>query len=144
MSAIVELCLRCGSNKAYVTREVTIVCPVCMFTMSLSKGDINTRMGFAEYNDLVNARYGNAATVALRRAPATKLERAFRTKWDSEEYQGVLPNLLANKYNFPNGEMTPRDKALAAILMQWLGSPIGQHYLYECGFAAKETTDERG
>lgn len=144
MSKPVEMCLRCGSPKAYISGKSTVTCPACGFIIQCTKGSEPPRLSIADFNDLVEFRYGNAATAALGRAPATKQERIFRKVWDSGEYQGVLPNLLANKYNFPNGEMTLRDKAVAGILLQWLGSPIGQHYLNECGFAAKEITDERG
>ena len=45
------------------------------------------------------------------------------TKWDTLDY------LLAEIPNEPNGEVTARDILVAATVIQWLGSSIGQSWL---------------
>lgn len=132
--AYTGMCVWCGSTKAYFDKQRnTVCCPVCGGKAALSTSKVPT-MAAATLKALVEARYGNAATAALRRQPQTRLERIFRDTWDKDSYKDVLPVLLSNRYNFPNGEMTLRDAAVARQLVQWLGSPNGVHFLYECGF----------
>lgn len=42
---------------------------------------------------------------------------------------GVLDYLMAENTNHPNGEVTDRDRMVAATVIQWLGSPVGQSFL---------------
>jgi hypothetical protein len=66
------------------------------------------------------------------------LERAFAKEWDdfNKSYvsgnldgRGVLDYLLAEDPNNPQGEVTARDRVVAATVIQWLGSPCGQAFL---------------
>lgn len=43
--------------------------------------------------------------------------------------KGILDYLLAEKINKPNGEVTDRDRMVAATVIQWLGSPVGRNFL---------------
>lgn len=57
-------------------------------------------------------------------------ERIFAKQWDKEAVNGrALEYLLAEIPNEPNGEVTARDILVAATVIQWLGSPIGQSWL---------------
>ena len=62
------------------------------------------------------------------------LERSFAKAWDKANKvdgfgRGTLDYLLAVDSNRPAGEVTPRDRAVAATVIQWLGSPIGQGFV---------------
>ncbi|MBE3143813.1 MAG: hypothetical protein IMZ61_07815 [Planctomycetes bacterium] len=68
------------------------------------------------------------------------LEEAFALAWDqiNRSYvdnkldgRGTLDYLLAKNCNDPRGEVTPRDREVAATVIQWLGSPIGQSFIQE-------------
>ena len=45
--------------------------------------------------------------------------------------RGVLDYLMAKKANHPAGEVTERDREVAATVIQWLGSHVGQYFLHE-------------
>jgi hypothetical protein len=45
--------------------------------------------------------------------------------------RGTLDYLLAKNCNDPNGEVTDRDREVAATVIQWLGSPVGQDFVAE-------------
>ena len=131
------LCVWCGSEQAFLdTIEQRVHCPVCGKDVDLLHRDAVPAMPLLTMRALGDVRYGKDATAALKRRPTTKMERKICALWTSPEYEGVLPVLLANRYNFPNGEMTARDAAVVRQVMIWLGSPVGQHFLYECGFTA--------
>ena len=134
-----NICARCGSTKAFYSSPDGMVCPTCGFSAITDSANSVPVIPADAYDSLVEHRYGMSATAALRRKPQTKLERLFRRTWEKPEYaQAVLPVLLANRFNFPNGEMTERDLAVVGQFVQWLGSPFGQHYLYECGYTPAE------
>jgi hypothetical protein len=46
-------------------------------------------------------------------------------------------------FGHPSNSMTPKDylsdreKNIVVSTIQWLGSPVGQHFLYSCGFELK-------
>ena len=44
--------------------------------------------------------------------------------------RGTLDYLLATD-NRPCGDVTPRDAEVAATVIQWLGSPVGQRFVKE-------------
>lgn len=65
-------------------------------------------------------------------------EKIFAREWDfqnvntfndSLDGKQTLDYLLAEVPNFPNGEVTERDREVAATVVQWLGSPVGQNWL---------------
>lgn len=54
------------------------------------------------------------------------------TAWDSESFldgRGTLDYLLAKDNNSPAGEVSDRDRTVAATVVQWLGSPVGLAFL---------------
>jgi len=61
------------------------------------------------------------------------LEWKFAEMWEylniKNDGRGVLDYLLAEDINRPCGEKTDRDKMVAATVIQWLGSPVGQNFL---------------
>jgi hypothetical protein len=62
------------------------------------------------------------------------LEQRFAEAWDRRNKRanagwGVLDYLFAEKNVFPHGEVTERDRMVAATIIQWLGSPVGQEFL---------------
>jgi len=64
------------------------------------------------------------------------IEKIFAEVWDKQNNsirkgRGTLDYLLADKGNDPNGEVTKRDREVAATVIQWLGSPVGQWFLSE-------------
>ena len=71
----------------------------------------------------------------LKREP---LEQKFAKLWEKDNHRkignGILDYLLAQDPNYPRGEVTPRDREVAATVIQWLGSPVGISFLEEIGF----------
>jgi hypothetical protein len=43
-----------------------------------------------------------------------------------------------NKQNIPNKWLTEDEENICLNMIQWLGSPVGQSFLLECGFVKKE------
>ena len=69
------------------------------------------------------------------------LERCFAEKWDSLnsnvfngrlDGRGLLDYIMAHNLMMPNGEVSDRDRVVAATVIQWLGSPVGQDFLDNC------------
>ena len=62
------------------------------------------------------------------------LEEQFAIIWEqcnrNNEY-GILDYLLAEIANKPQGEVTNRDREVAATVIQWLGSYCGQEFIKE-------------
>jgi len=65
-------------------------------------------------------------------------ERIFAEEWEKAntsyatgelDGKGYLDYLLAEEPNYPMGEVTPRDRCVAATVIQWLGSTVGQYFL---------------
>ena len=77
------------------------------------------------------------------------LEEAFAMAWEKANTnfygklngRGYLDYLLAKDNNRPEGEVTPRDREVAATVIQWLGSPVGQIFVEEV-LAARELSNE--
>lgn len=68
------------------------------------------------------------------RFPQNPLEQIFAEAWERRNKRadagwGILDYLLAEKNSFPRGEVTKRDRMVAATVIQWLGSPVGQEFL---------------
>ncbi len=61
------------------------------------------------------------------------LEKAFAEAWAAENKSvagyNLLDWLLAKDPNHPKGEVSQRDATVAATMIQWLGSPVGQSFL---------------
>ena len=68
------------------------------------------------------------------RCKGNPLEKRFAEKWDemNSEFKygiGTLDYILALNNNRPSGEVSDRDRQVAASIIQWLGSPVGQNFL---------------
>ncbi|OGU60449.1 MAG: hypothetical protein A2V66_01830 [Ignavibacteria bacterium RBG_13_36_8] len=62
------------------------------------------------------------------------LEEKFAIHWERLNYYrgkvfGILDYLLAKDPNRPNYEVTDRDREIAATVIQWLGSPVGNAFV---------------
>lgn len=88
-------------------------------------------------------RHSGLHTHRLRDNP---LEERFAAKWrDVQEHHGrtleylMTPPGADQRFPFP---LTVRDELVAATVVQWLGSPVGQGFLRDCGFVP--ASDEEG
>lgn len=63
-------------------------------------------------------------------------EERFASAWRGMQSGRVLDWLLsgANQRGYPTNPATERDEAVAATVMQWLGSPVGQGFLRDLGY----------
>lgn len=59
------------------------------------------------------------------RWPDNPLEKAFHDAWQKES--GLLRWMLGD--GATQGEPTPKEEMTAAIVIQWRGSSVGQHFL---------------
>ena len=63
------------------------------------------------------------------------LEKKFAKVWDEMNTKNpgynTLDYMLAEDNNRPQGEVKKRDRVVAATVIQWLGSPVGQNFLNE-------------
>ena len=64
------------------------------------------------------------------------LEELFAEYWEEVNTsggelngKGVLDYILAKDPNHPCGEATERDRVVAATIIQWLGTPVGQDFI---------------
>lgn len=79
-----------------------------------------------------------------KRRDDNEQERVFAEKWReiNDGHARILAHLLAEN---PNSNYLPvpsdRDKMVAATVIQWLGSPVGQGFLRDCGYVKKERED---
>jgi|APSaa5957512622_1039677.scaffolds.fasta_scaffold83478_2 hypothetical protein len=68
-------------------------------------------------------------------------EQVFADQWKkvNKNPSNLLDHLLADN---PNGQCQApaelRDKLVAATVVQWLGSPVGQGFLRDCGYTKKD------
>jgi len=63
------------------------------------------------------------------------LEREMSEKWQKEMSHSpcLLRYMLSDEPNKP-ADFTHRDAAVAATVIQWLGSSVGRGFLKECGY----------
>lgn len=68
------------------------------------------------------------------------MEKKFAQAWERQNVsastkkldgRGTLDYMLAVDSNCPKGEVRPRDRMVAATVVQWLGSPVGQSFIKE-------------
>ena len=77
--------------------------------------------------------------MCLHRFKSNPLEQLFAEAWEEmnltppggADGRGTLDYLLAENPNRPCGEVTDRDRLVAATVIQWLGSPVGQSFLMQ-------------
>lgn len=61
------------------------------------------------------------------------IEKLFAEKWEEINTSplssfGIVDYILADD-NIPTGGLSDRDREVAATVIQWLGSPVGQDFL---------------
>ena len=84
--------------------------------------------------------------LSVRRLSREPLERIFAEEWVRENTSAcpgvggdvLLDWLLAVDPNHPKGEVTQRDATVAATIVQWLGSSVGQSFLRKVEERARE------
>ena len=64
---------------------------------------------------------------ALYRLKENPMERKFHNAWKAEQEYGLLEYLFGDGTH--KGEVTDRDAQVAATVIQWLGSPVGQNFV---------------
>lgn len=69
----------------------------------------------------------------IHRFKQNPLEQQFAELWEEgnsgKRGRDVIDYLMAEDPNSPMGEVTKRDREVAATVIQWLGSPVGQNFL---------------
>ncbi len=67
-----------------------------------------------------------------RRCKNNPLEKRFAEEWEQinlKDSNGTLNYLLSETINYPLGRVSERDRMVAATVIQWLGSPVGQQFI---------------
>lgn len=73
--------------------------------------------------------------VSSHRLVNEPVERLFAEAWQKENDEGkILRHLLNKTGRWIPSEVTVRDIEVAATVIQWLGSPVGQSFLQDIGF----------
>lgn len=49
-----------------------------------------------------------------------------------------MENIVFGNDGRPKGSLTDREKQIVVSTIQWLGSPVGQGFLSDCGFTKTE------
>ena len=63
------------------------------------------------------------------------LERLFYKAWTKEPLQPrLLECIMTNDEYGRRQPVSDRDQFVAASVIQWLGTPVGQDFLKDCGF----------
>lgn len=63
-------------------------------------------------------------------------EKLFATAWARENELGhLLDHLLDERFQGRPVEATEREAQVAATVIQWLGSPVGQNFLANLGYS---------
>jgi hypothetical protein len=69
-------------------------------------------------------------------------EKDFAEAWKAENKivsgNSLLDHILAEDPNYPKGEVSQRDATVAATVIQWLGTPVGQCFLRDVMGAVNE------
>jgi hypothetical protein len=72
--------------------------------------------------------------VATHRFDQNPIEKEFAEAWDRQNVVGnTLEYLMGDGTR--RGVVSERDEIVAATVIQWLGSPVGQAFLRDLGFA---------
>ena len=94
--------------------------------------------------------------MTTKKAPVTKGLHAYRFKQNPEELRFALAWLKENSrengtlllaYLLSDGQdhrpqdLSERDQVVAASVIQWLGSPVGQSWLRDLGYEKKDAED---
>ena len=71
---------------------------------------------------------------SIHRLKTNPLERAYHDAWIEANKEDLCRNIgilqwLLGENNKPSQDMTDRDILVAATVIQWLGSPVGQCFV---------------
>lgn len=70
------------------------------------------------------------------------LERRFAEEWErrnsGDVRHGILDYILAEEPNHPRGEVSDRDRQVAATVIQWLGSNVGSGFIDDVLYSVHE------
>lgn len=78
-------------------------------------------------------------TFKMHRHNNNQKEKEFYDNFIKEHFKGVDMDLIV--FGHPNNSMMPKDylsyreKQIVLSTIQWLGSPVGNAFLRECGFS---------
>jgi len=64
-----------------------------------------------------------------KRLSREPLEKRFHDVWANENNRGHLLQYLLTPHDGPSKPVTARDEKVAATIIQWLGSSVGQSFL---------------
>lgn len=64
--------------------------------------------------------------------PSSDREKAFAEQWQQEQNQDLLAYLLGESNH--KGEVSERDAQVAATVIQWLGTSVGQAFVEKVHF----------
>lgn len=67
--------------------------------------------------------------LAMHRWNDNPLEKRFSDSWEDMQRGNVLDYLLSPTNKLGDTTTTERDRTVAATVIQWLGSPVGQSFL---------------
>ena len=76
-------------------------------------------------------------------------ERKFAKEWDKKcnsPFAGNLLKYLLSPKHHKLAELeqpSDRDRTVAATIIQWLGSPVGQNFLETCGFSKRRNSKSK-
>ncbi len=70
---------------------------------------------------------------SIHRLKQNPIEKLFHNNWIREQEQGHILQYLLGDDN-RRAHLAERDELVAATVIQWLGSPVGQGFLRDCGF----------
>ncbi len=73
-----------------------------------------------------------------QRLKANPEEKRFSVAWHRQQAGKTLAYLLGNGRD--PAHLEPRDNDVAATVIQWLGSPVGQAFLEELGYTKAKKT----
>ena len=83
----------------------------------------------------------NHTGLRLYRLKSNPQEQVFADRWQelNKDPSNMLDHLMADDPNGRCQEPSPlRDKLVAATVIQWLGSPVGQGFLRDCGYVKEK------
>lgn len=96
-------------------------------------------MDKATPEDGVEAEWVEAMGVSSHRLDREPLEQIFHRLWSERCRRGLLRFLLDRSHsNRGDYQPTPEEEEVAATVIQWLGSPVGQGFLFDVKTKARK------
>jgi hypothetical protein len=82
-------------------------------------------------------RHSGNATHRLKQNP---LEKRYADMWRQKQDSGLLEYLMGDGTS--KSPVSERDEMVAATVIQWLGSPVGQGFLRDVNFLPNSVLDK--